>query len=261
MNTSEKIAQLAEALSKAQGEFESMKKSGINPLFKNEYATLDDVINAIRVPLSEHGLSFMQPLVSDGSAGFKLETVILHASGEWISSTSNIPILAGNRGTNELQTFGSALTYMRRYMLTSMLGINSETDNDGSSITSTKTTTKATQKPVGRDVKEIIGASDKQRFEVRRRLEILGGKEVDAQLKAKKYPPLSDLTSTQADKLIERLKVSHWINNDATRKKFWASVEADQDAVHAALNVEHMIDCLMTLEQAIEAVKAHKEAA
>jgi hypothetical protein len=130
MKTSETIGEFVKALAQAQGQFTAAQKTGANPLFKSSYATLDDVINAIRQPLTANGLSFIQPLLGDGES-YTLETVIFHNSGEWISSATVIPHLAGNRGTNELQAFGTALTYMRRYMLTSMLGINAEEDNDG----------------------------------------------------------------------------------------------------------------------------------
>ena len=55
----------------------------------------------------------------------------MHSSGEWMATAAEIPEWAGNRGVNALQSFGGALTYMRRYMLTSMLGINAEEDTDG----------------------------------------------------------------------------------------------------------------------------------
>jgi hypothetical protein len=129
MNTSETIAELTAALAQAQGEFRPVKKSGKNTFLKSDYATLDDVIAAVRTPLSNHELSFIQPLTGNGE-GFTLETVLLHSSGEWLSCASNIPAWSG-KGITELQAFGGALTYMRRYMLTAMLGVTSEEDTDG----------------------------------------------------------------------------------------------------------------------------------
>ena len=131
MNQSEHITALCEALSKAQGAFPGVRKTGKNPHRNSEYATLDDVITAIREPLAANGLSFVQPLRSDDDGVYLLETRIMHTSGEWISSHLAIPEFEANRGMNGLQAFGAALTYVRRYALTSMLGINAETDNDG----------------------------------------------------------------------------------------------------------------------------------
>ena len=144
MQHSENIAELTAALAQAQGEFKPVKKSGNNPFFKSEYATLDDVIAAVREPLSKHGLSFVQPLTGTDE-GFHLETVILHSSGQWLSCSTPIPDTGDQRGTNTLQAFGISLTYMRRYMLTAMLGINAETDVDGNG--SAKQPTKKTQTP------------------------------------------------------------------------------------------------------------------
>jgi len=130
MQTSESIKELTAALAKAQGEFDAVSKTGYNPFLKNNYATLDDIIGAIRGPLSKHGIAFMQPLTGNGE-GFVLETVLMHESGEWLSCAANVPSNSGSKGTNELQSFGGALTYMRRYMLSALLGINAEEDTDG----------------------------------------------------------------------------------------------------------------------------------
>ena len=131
MNRSESITQLATALAKAQGQFSAATKSRTNPHLKNTYATLDDIIDAVRAPLAANALSFVQPLGMDDGGGFQLETLVLHESGEWIGTTVSVSAMTGNRGVNELQAFGGALTYMRRYALTSLLGINTEEDNDG----------------------------------------------------------------------------------------------------------------------------------
>lgn len=133
MDRSDTIIALTAALAKAQGEFTAAKKSRENPHLKNHYATLDDVINAIRAPLSKNGLAIIQPLTSHGDeyVQYVLETVLMHESGEWLSSSANIPPLDGNRAVNALQTLGSSLTYMRRYMLSALLGINTEDDVDG----------------------------------------------------------------------------------------------------------------------------------
>lgn len=129
-NRSESISSLASALAAAQGEFAAATKSRENPFLKNMYATLDDIIAAVRVPLSKNGLSFMQPFTSDDTGEYTLETILFHESGEWYSSKAVVPRFAG-KGINELQAFGGALTYWRRYMLASMLGVSSEEDRDG----------------------------------------------------------------------------------------------------------------------------------
>jgi hypothetical protein len=135
MEHSETFVELTKALAQAQGDFPPVPKSRTNPHLKNKYATLDDVINTIRAPLKAHGLSFVQPLSNGTDGAVVLETIIMHESGEWISTTAHVPAMGENRGVNELQSFGAALTYMRRYMLTAMLGISSEEDGDGQKAT------------------------------------------------------------------------------------------------------------------------------
>jgi hypothetical protein len=130
MNHSESIDQISAALATAQAAFQPVKKSRKNPHLGNEYATLDDVITAIKDALGKNGIAFLQPLTST-EAGVALETVLIHTSGQWLSTSAVIPTLAGNRGVNELQAFGGALTYMRRYMLAAMLGVSSDDDEDG----------------------------------------------------------------------------------------------------------------------------------
>ena len=137
MRQSDKIKELALALSKAQSEFAPARKSGVNPHLKNKYATLDDIIDAVRGPLAEHGLSFLQMLDTDG-AGPALTTMLLHESGQWLAGSTPIDSLDSNRGTNDMQAFGATLTYLKRYALAAMLGVSSDEDTDGNGARTSK---------------------------------------------------------------------------------------------------------------------------
>ncbi len=119
---SESIAKLAKALATCQKSIPTVKKSGKNPHFNSKYATLDDIIEAIRQPMADAELSYMQLPVGQGS----ITTIVMHSSGEWIKST--ISIQARDQSP---QALGSVITYMRRYALSSMLGIAAEEDDDG----------------------------------------------------------------------------------------------------------------------------------
>jgi len=130
METSEHIEELAVALAQAQGKFGAVKQTGKNPMFKSNYATFDDVVTAVRAPLSDAGISYLQ-ILDSCDKGASLTTMLLHNSGQWIKSTVPLVVVASNRGTNEVQAFGSALTYMKRYALAAMLGVASDDDNDG----------------------------------------------------------------------------------------------------------------------------------
>ena len=128
------LDQIAAALAKAQAEFPAVPKSGKNPHLKNDYSTLDDIIATVRKPLANHGLSFVQLLGSDES-GVTLNTMLLHESGQWLEGTVSIAPGEGNRGVNAMQALGSAITYMKRYSLSAMLGISTEGDTDGEGAT------------------------------------------------------------------------------------------------------------------------------
>ena len=124
MKHSESIAKLSLALTKAQSQMTGASKSASNPFFKSKYANLEEVINTVKVPFAEVGLSFIQfPISSEGYAG--VETIILHESGEFISNEFLLKC-----SKSDPQGMGSAITYARRYGLQSACGIASE-DDDG----------------------------------------------------------------------------------------------------------------------------------
>jgi len=122
MQKSESITNLATALAKFQGEMDAIVKDAKNPFFKSSYVSLSAIIRAIREPLSNNGLSFCQ--FPSGDNG--LTTILMHKSGEWLEDTvSTQPV------KNDPQAVGSAITYMRRYSLGAILGLNIEDDDDG----------------------------------------------------------------------------------------------------------------------------------
>lgn len=130
MDRSESINELATALAQAQGKFHGIAKDAKNPHLKNQYTSLDAIINGIREPMSEAGLSCMQ-LVSDDGPEILLTTILLHASGQFISSTLGFTVGDAKGPISAVQEMGKTVTYLRRYALSAMLGIASETDDDG----------------------------------------------------------------------------------------------------------------------------------
>lgn len=126
MNRSETIAFLAVALCKAQSNVGVAIKDKVNPAFKSRYADLAAVWDAARPALSENGLSVIQLPLADEPGYAALETVILHESGEFISSVCRAKITK-----DDPQGYGSGITFLRRYALTSVLGIVSGDDDDG----------------------------------------------------------------------------------------------------------------------------------
>lgn len=126
MNRSESIKSLAAALSKAQGSMGGASKDSKNPFYKTTYADLSAVVEAVKSPFSENGLSYCQfPFFADGRVG--VETILMHSSGEWMSSELTFPVTK-----QDAQSVGSAVTYARRYALQAIAGVPSE-DDDGNS--------------------------------------------------------------------------------------------------------------------------------
>ena len=128
MNRSDSLKELAPALIKAQARIKSALKDSTNPHFRSKYADLSSVVEAVKSPLLECGITFLQG-VHDADGGVGVETMLLHISGEWISSTMRIPAVK-----QDAQGYGSAITYGRRYGLQSMCGVPAE-DDDGNAAT------------------------------------------------------------------------------------------------------------------------------
>ena len=126
MNKSDNINELATALAKAQGAMRFAIKDANNPFFKSKYADLSSIVEAIREALSGNGLSYMQHLHPSEKHEVCVETVLLHASGQWVScGTLTVPV-----SKHDAQGFGSALTYARRYSLSAAVGVVAD-DDDG----------------------------------------------------------------------------------------------------------------------------------
>lgn len=119
---------LAQALVKAQATFHAAKKDSLNPHFKSNYADLSSVIDAIKGAFAANNLAFLQPVTWDQGVYF-IETVILHASGESMS-LGKIRVPLSDTDSQNAQKLGSAITYMRRYHLSSAVGVSQE-DDDG----------------------------------------------------------------------------------------------------------------------------------
>ena len=130
---SETISELAKALVKFNARVGKISKDAKNPFFKNNYATLDNIINEVRPILSEFGLNILQLPSSDGEH-IKISTLLMHESGEWLESDG----LTMKPVKNDPQGMGSAITYARRYALQSFLSLNTGEDDDGNNASQPK---------------------------------------------------------------------------------------------------------------------------
>lgn len=120
-----------------------------------KYADLTQIDSIIKPLLKKHGLMYVQPLNGD-----TITTTVFHIeSGEKIESVCNIPfdsikyepvtiettknnitdkktkyIIAGFEGMNTAQAYGSLITYFRRYTISSLLGLITDKDTDGTGL-------------------------------------------------------------------------------------------------------------------------------
>lgn len=145
------VKELASALSKAQAALHSAKRDKTNPHFASQYTTLSAVWEVVREPLTKNGLSVTQlPTVqiTENTSPKQtvkgvviVTTILMHTSGEWISSKLAQPLKAefmrsGTELPPSAHQIGAAITYSRRYALASMLGVASEEDDDGNTLSS-----------------------------------------------------------------------------------------------------------------------------
>lgn len=110
-------------LAKAVGEMQNPPLDSVNPHFKNKFASLRAVSDAVRPALAANGLAYRQTPLTD-------------ESGTWVAT-----IVYGEDGSIELarvpyepqsnpQQNGSSLTYAKRYCLQSAFGLVGEEEDD-----------------------------------------------------------------------------------------------------------------------------------
>lgn len=112
------------ALAAAQAQMGKAIKDSTNPAFRSKYADLASVMDACLPALNANGVAVYQPTIDDDSGRF-VETILAHESGETIRC--RVPLIVQK---NDMQGYGSAVTYARRYGLMCMAGIAPE-DDDG----------------------------------------------------------------------------------------------------------------------------------
>lgn len=147
MKTSDKIDLIASALVAAQSEFPHIQFDAVNPHFKNGYASLSHILDTIKPTLTKYKLAVISgavaPETNEGAlVGFSIETIILHASGQFIAHSTPVPV-----DKPSAQGAGSAITYGRRYGVCQALGLAPDADDDGESAENHKVPQAAAKRP------------------------------------------------------------------------------------------------------------------
>ena len=132
---SDSLDVLLPALLEFQKKIGAVAKDADNPFFKSRYASLKAVWDTVRPLLTKQGLIVSQFPDDEG-----LTTILAHTSGQYISAYAKLANVA------DPQKQASSITYMRRYALSSVLGLVTEEDDDGNAATK-DVTARTTQAP------------------------------------------------------------------------------------------------------------------
>ena len=116
--------QIIEALISVTDKMQA-EKDGKNPHFRSDYMTLDGILNTVKPILKEAGIAIVQSVDTTEDDKIRCYTRLIHKSGEYLQGES---VVHADKMTP--QGFGSAITYARRYGITSLLSI-AEPDDDG----------------------------------------------------------------------------------------------------------------------------------
>lgn len=152
MIKSETIGELAKALAIVQSKLRPAVKDASNPFFKSRYADLNSVWDSCRQLLTENGLSVVQTNQIT-LEGVIVETILLHASGEYIGGELFLPL-----AKQDPQGVGSAITYGRRYGLAAIVGIVSDEDDDGNAASKAqvqKPQKQVNEKPIAERIENV----------------------------------------------------------------------------------------------------------
>lgn len=142
-----RLDEFSAAMAKFQCQVKNPPLNGKNAFFSSNYALLQDVLDTVRKPLGENGLAAMQRVNSrlitraDGEPGaaITIATTIYHASGQWVRSYSQYPVVrekspkTGRYSVSWSQAIKGATTYARTNELCSLLGVAGGFDDDGES--------------------------------------------------------------------------------------------------------------------------------
>ena len=136
----------------AQAEFGAAVKGAVNPHFKSRYADLSAVLEAVLPALNKHGLGLLYR-VHDCDVGVRLEAVVIHTSGEELSSgILHLPV-----AKNDSQAVGSALSYGKRYLATGIFALQTADDDGNAATASMRAAPVVAHKPVRYDISTLEG--------------------------------------------------------------------------------------------------------
>lgn len=145
MEKSANISNLTKALAQFHALVGKIGKDAKNPFFKSNYASLPHILTEVSDPLQQAGLIITQ--FPDGDA---LTTMLIHAeTGEYLSASYIMPVAKAN----DPQALGSAISYARRYSVSSILSLKIDDDDAEGAM-------KAVRQSQPEDKREWLNAGD-----------------------------------------------------------------------------------------------------
>ena len=100
-----------------------------------QYADWPTILKEINPLMKKHGLGFTQTVdlaTNETRDVAVVTTTVFHTeTGEKIQSSTMIPQGVQLKGMNDFQVLGSAITYIKRYALSAILGLVTDKDTDG----------------------------------------------------------------------------------------------------------------------------------
>ncbi len=148
---------IASALAAAQMEMGRALKQASNPHFRSKYADLGSVMDACLPALNRNGIAVIQP-TADDDTGRYVKTILIHGeTGETLEC--RVPLIVGK---NDMQGYGSAVTYARRYGMMAMAGIAPEDDDGNAAAKAPPAVVSAGQFTKLREMAKASGVSEKE---------------------------------------------------------------------------------------------------
>jgi|TARA_R110000796_G_scaffold61004_2_gene141128 hypothetical protein len=111
-------------LYKLQSEIGSISKNSKNPFYNSKYFDINNLIKHLNPFLIKHKLLLLQPITNN-----QVRSVISDLEGNSVESSIKLP------KNLDAQKLGSAITYFRRYTLTSLLALQAGDDDANLAVT------------------------------------------------------------------------------------------------------------------------------
>jgi hypothetical protein len=119
------------ALAALQAELPKLPKDKTNPHFHSKFTGLDTIVETVGPLLVKHGLAWITKPDRDELGPYLGYRLVHVATGE--GEAGRMPLLLNK---DDMQGLGSALTYARRYALSSVLNLVADEDDDGTAAAS-----------------------------------------------------------------------------------------------------------------------------